>query len=248
MLLPHKHDAIHKGWLLRLLTAIYEDSFLAESLGFKGGTCAAMCGFLDRFSVDLDFDILTSKKEIPDIHRALEIVFSSLELTIDDWSQKIPQYFLKYPTHSPNQRNTLKLDATFPVPKANRYEKVRLTDIDRIVQCQTLETMVANKLVALMDRFGQTGKMAARDVYDVHQFFLRGYSYSPEVILEREDGSLADFFEKLIRFVEKHVDATLIDQDLNTLLPPREFQAIRKTLKQETLMLLGDELKRVVNA
>lgn len=248
MLLPRKQDAIHKGWLLRLLTAIYEDHFLAESLGFKGGTCAAMRGFLNRFSVDLDFDILTSSKEIPDIHRVLEKKFSKLGLVIDDQSRTIPQYFLKYPTHSHNQRNTLKLDATFPVPNANQYEKIRLTDIDRIVQCQTLETMVANKLVALMERFEKTGKIAARDVYDVHQFFLRGYSYRPEVILERENGSLTDFFEKLIRFVEQHVTAMLIDQDLNTLLPPSEFQAIRKTLKQETLMLLRDELERVVNA
>lgn len=248
MLLPRKQDAIHKGWLLRLLTAICDDPFLSESLAFKGGTCAAMRGFLDRFSVDLDFDILTTKKEFPKIQRLLETIFGKLGLTIYDHSQKIPHYILKYPTPDSHQRNTIKLDTAFPAPKTNRYEKVRLTDIDRVVQCQTLETMVANKLVALMARFEQTGKMAARDVYDVHQFFLRGYSYSPEVILEREDRSLADFFEKLIRFVEKHVTATLIDQDLNTLLPDREFHAIRKILKQETLMLLGDELRRIVNA
>lgn len=245
MLLPRKQDATHKGWLLRLLTAICEDPFLSESLALKGGTCAAMRGFLDRFSVDLDFDILIAKKEFPKIQRALETIFKRLGLTIYDQSKNIPHYLLKYPTHDSHQRNTLKLDTAFPVPKANLYEKVRLTEIDRIVQCQTLETMVANKLVALMARFEQTGKMAARDVYDVHQFFLRGYSYNSDVILERENASLADFFEKLIRFIEEHVTATLIDQDLNYLLPNREFQAIRKVLKQETILMLRDERQRV---
>ncbi len=246
MLLPRKQDAIHKGWLLRLLTAICENPFLSQALGFKGGTCAAMRGFLDRFSVDLDFDILTQEKDIPKIHRALETVFSALGLTVHDKSRKIPQYFLKYPVTSSTQRNTLQLDAAFPVPKSNRYEKVRLTEIDRIVQCQTLETLVANKLVALIARFERTDKIAARDLYDVHRFFFRGYDYAPDVILEQRKESLPIFFESLILLVEKHVTNTVIDQDLNYLLPPREFQAIRKILKQETIMLLKTEVERII--
>lgn len=247
MLLPRKQDAIHKAWLLRLLTAICENSLLSESLAFKGGTCAAMRGFLERFSVDLDFDILTTEEAFPEIRHTLETIFSTLDLAIHDQSEKIPHYILKYPTRDSRQRNTIKLDTAFPTPQANLYEKIRLTEIDRIVQCQTLETMVANKLVALMDRFEQTGKIAARDVYDAHQFFLRGYSYNPEVILERNGGSLDDFFGKLILFVEKHVTATLIDQDLNYLLPDREFHVIQKILKQETISMLRDERQRIAS-
>ena len=68
MLIPRREDAIHKAWLLRLLTAICEQPTLSQNLGFKGGTCAAMRGFLNRFSIDLDFDLLADgKKKIPTI-------------------------------------------------------------------------------------------------------------------------------------------------------------------------------------
>ena len=50
-------DARHKAQLLRLLTAIVDSPYLSQNLYFKGGTCASMLGFLDRFSVDLDFDL-----------------------------------------------------------------------------------------------------------------------------------------------------------------------------------------------
>ena len=59
-------DVTHKIQLLRLLTAIIDDPVLSSSLFFKGGTCAAMSGFLNRFSVDLDFDLSgeTSEKVV----------------------------------------------------------------------------------------------------------------------------------------------------------------------------------------
>lgn len=55
LLLPQPKDAVHKAWLYRLLTGIYNDVFLADQLYFKGGTYAAMLGYIDRFSIDLDF-------------------------------------------------------------------------------------------------------------------------------------------------------------------------------------------------
>lgn len=245
MLLPRKQDTIHKIWLLRLLTAICDNSFLAKNLGFKGGTCAAMRGFLNRFSVDLDFDLLAKKEEIPDIRRELENIFADLELEIKDKSSKAPQYFLKYPNSDLSERNTIKIDISFPAPKENDYEIVRLPEIDRVVKCQTLETLVANKLVTLIARYERTGKIAGRDVFDIHRFLYNGYSYKKEVILEQRKESLTAFFKKLIKFVEKYVTNTLIDQDLNHLLPQSEFQKIRKMLKQETINLLRAELERI---
>ncbi|MFA5855012.1 MAG: nucleotidyl transferase AbiEii/AbiGii toxin family protein [Candidatus Gracilibacteria bacterium] len=249
MLLPHRQDTVHKAWLLRLLTAISEDTLLSEKFGFKGGTCAAMRGLSNRFSVDLDFDLLAEEKEMPNIRKALEKIFAMLGLEIKDQSAKVPQYFLKYQTgdlsKSNTGRNTIKLDVSFPAPSTNDYEMIPLPEIDRVVKCQTLETLVANKLVALIARYERTGKLAGRDVFDVHQFLLNGYAYKAEVILQQRAESLQDFFQKLIDFVEKTVTNTLVDQDLNLLLPEDDFQKIRKILKQETLNLLKEELKRV---
>lgn len=247
MLLPCKQDVIHKAWLLRLLTAICEDSLLSKKFGFKGGTCAAMRGFLNRFSVDLDFDMLAKENEMPDIRTALEKIFVDLGLEIKDKSTKVPQYFLKYPTNDSAERNTIKLDISFPAPKANDYEMVRLIEIDRVMQCQTLDTLVANKLISLIARYERTGKLAGRDVFDVHHFLFNGYPYKKEVILVQREESLQVFFKELIDFVEKQVTNTLIDQDLNHLLPNSEFQKIRKVLKQETINLLNAELALLSN-
>ena len=237
MILPDKKDAIHRAWLYRTLSAIYDDDFLASVLYFKGGTSAAMRGLLDRFSVDLDFDFVGDEKDIPKTRKKLENIFASMGLEIKDQSKIIPQYFLKYPNKK-NERSALKVDAaTFRV-KANKYEPVRLVDIDRIVTCQTIETMFANKLVALLDRYEQNGTIAGRDVYDIHYFFMNGYEYDSDVIAERRGVSAEVFLKELVSFVEKKITDKIIDQDLNMLLSPQKFKQIRKILKKEVLMFL----------
>lgn len=244
MILPNRKDAIHKAWLYRLLSEIYDNQVLANSLYFKGGTCATMLGFLDRFSVDLDFDYVAKKKDLKATRKELEIIFKKLDLIIKDKSQKVPQYFLKYPA-KPDARNTIKIDITCPPPKSNIYQTFKLNDIDRIVMCQTIETMFANKLVALIDRFEKNGSIAGRDVYDIHHFFMQGFSYNENVIIERRNNNLISFFEELIDFIEKNINQNIINQDINFLLPFDKFQKIRKILKKETLMFLRDELKRI---
>lgn len=237
MILPDKKDAIHRAWLYRTLSAIYDDGFLASVLYFKGGTSATMRGFLDRFSIDLDFDFTGKDGDIPKVRKKLENVFENLGLKIDDQSKTVPQYFLKYPNKE-NERNTLRVDATTFKVKANKYEQVRLTDIDRIVTCQTIETMFANKLVALIDRYERNGTIAGRDIYDIHYFFMNGYSIDNNIIKERRSVDATVFFKELISFIEKNITDTIIDQDLNMLLSPQKFKKIRKILKKEVLMFL----------
>ena len=47
----------------RILQDIYADSAMAMLLGLKGGTCAYFFYGLPRFSVDLDFDLLSDVKD-----------------------------------------------------------------------------------------------------------------------------------------------------------------------------------------
>lgn len=244
MILPNSKDATHKAWLYRLLSSIYDDLWLSNHLFFKGGTCAAMLGYLDRFSVDLDFDFSGEKDAVIETQKHLEKIFDELGLEIKDKSKNIPQYFLKYPIKD-GTRNTLKLDMTFPCPKASRYEPKEFSDIGRIIYCQTIETMFANKLAALIDRFEKNGSIAGRDVYDIHHFFLQGYRYSPEVLEERRGKPAYEAMVEMEQFLERHITEAIINQDLNVLLVPRAFQKIRKTLKSETMMFLKDEIVRL---
>lgn len=240
MILPKSSDAIHRAWLFRLLSALANNQFLVESLPFKGGTCAAMRGIVERFSVDLDFDVL-NEKLMDKINSELIKIFNDLGLEIKDSSTKVPQFFLKYPNRE-GERNTLKFDATFPPPKANKYEPFRFVEIDRILFCQTPETMFANKLVTLKERFEKQKSIAGRDMFDIHTYFLKGFSYTKEVIEERRQVPVKKFFEELINFIEQHITQNIIDEDLNYLLDPETFQKSRKYLKQEVLMFLRQAL------
>lgn len=235
-MLPKPSDAIHKAWLYRVLSTIADTQFLVAELRFKGGTCAAMRGILDRFSIDLDFDLLNPAKML-NVRSSLEDLFKKLGLEIKERSKNPPQYFLKY-ENKESQRNTLEFDVTFPAPKHNDYEPVRFVEIDRILYCHTIPTMFANKLVAAIERFTKYGSIAGRDIFDMHTFFLKGYTYKPEIIEERTGLRPQEFMKKLRNFIEEHITQTVIDQDLNVLLSPKQFHKIRKTLKQEVLMFL----------
>lgn len=45
--------------------------------------------------------------------------------------------------------------------------------------------MMANKLVAVIDRYVHREAIAGRDLYDIHHFFMKGYRYNEDVICER---------------------------------------------------------------
>lgn len=246
MLLPDSKQAIHKAWLYRLLAAIYDNQTLSGLLYFKGGTCAAMLGWLDRFSIDLDFDFVGKKKDLSVVKKELKKVFMELGLIIKDESKKAPQYFLKYPA-KPGTKNTIKIDTTYPPPKANAYQPYRFEDIDRIIYCQTIETMFANKLVTVLDRWEKHRSIAGRDIYDIHYFFLNGHEYEKAVITERRKKPVDKFMKELLNFIDKKVNQKVIDQDINHLISADRFQKIRKVLKREVLMFLKDEVKRLYN-
>ncbi|HBC44959.1 MAG: hypothetical protein UX08_C0013G0011 [Candidatus Collierbacteria bacterium GW2011_GWB1_45_35] len=237
MKLIRQEDILHKMQLQKLLMAVVDSPVLSQSLYFKGGTCATMLGFLDRFSVDLDFDLVAESD--PAILRVeLEKTFKSLDLVIENDNKKSLFFVLKYQAPQ-NKRSTIKLSIFEEIIKANDYKKVKITEIDRLVNCQTIETMFANKLVAVTDRFEKHQKIAGRDIYDIHYFFNQGYKFKNEIIEERTGLKSKEYINKLIKFIDDKVTDKIITEDLNSLLPLEKFNKIRKVLKQEVLMFLG---------
>lgn len=56
--------ATHKNVLIKILKDIYTNPTLGPILGFKGGSAVYLFYGLNRFSVDLDFDLLQLEKKI----------------------------------------------------------------------------------------------------------------------------------------------------------------------------------------
>jgi len=242
MILPHRKDALHKAWLFRLLTSLIDDDLISQAVYFKGGTCAAMLGWLDRFSIDLDFDLRLGV-DSQSLRPRLKQIFKTLGLEIKDGSQQALQFFLKYPAPK-NQRNTLKLEIVTQALEVDVHEAQQLIEINRLMICQTKTTMFSHKLVALTDRFKKHGSIAGRDVYDIHSFLLQGFDYIPEIIQARTGQSAQEYLKSLISFIDKKVTQKIITQDLNVLLPAQKLKQLRNKLKPEVLMFLKSELTK----
>jgi len=242
MILPKPQDAVYRGQLFRLLIEIVDNKVLSNSLVFKGGTCATMLGYLDRFSVDLDFDILPGADAI-EIKIELSKIFVQLGLIIKDQSTREIQYKLGYKALE-NQRNTLKLDVVGSVSEDDTTEVKLLPDIQRYMRCQTIETMFAHKLIAFKDRYNKHQRVAGRDIYDIYHFFINGYSYNPKIIEARTGKSPNQYMVELLELMETIVTDEIITQDLNPLLSSETFNQVRKSLRVEVISILNDEIQR----
>jgi len=111
--------------------------------------------------------------------------------------------------------------------------------------CQTKESIVANKLVVITDRYKKRETIAGRDVYDIHFFLSHGFDYRKEIIEERTNKSVLAYLQELKMFISKKITQKIINQDLNFLLSQKQFNSIRQTLKTEILILIEDEIKHL---
>lgn len=236
-----KKRAFHKAQLYRLLIKLLDNQKISSNIFFKGGTCSTMLGFLDRFSVDLDFDLKKGVNK-EDLRKELYLIFNDLNLAIKDESKRALQFFLRYEAPQ-EQRNTIKLEIIDNPFQSIDYRPQYLKEIDRMAVCQTVESIFANKLVAITDRYQKRNTLAGRDIYDIHYFLSHGFNYKKEIIRERTGKDHITYLKQLKKFIQDKITQKVIDQDLNFLLPYKKFNTMKGTLKTETLMLLEDEIK-----
>lgn len=245
MILIKDSDVLHKFQLQQLLIAVVDDSYLSQYSAFKGGTCAEMSGFLDRFSVDLDFDAVGKVDEnkfrscIDKITKKLGLIDDNKQSSASKASKNKESLFFNFKYIAPqNQRNKLKFSFFENTVTSNEYETRFLSEINRTVKCQTLGTMVANKFVTPIDRYERHKEIEGRDIYDIYYFIQEGYEINEAVIKERTDLEFDEYIKKLVKFIDEKVTDKIIQEDLNMLLPLEKFSKIRKTLKQDTLLYL----------
>jgi len=242
MIIPRREVVQHKNQLLRLLRAILSNNLLANELAFKGGTYAALLNLIDRFSIDLDFDLLNKDFAGP-VRRELYKVFSGLGLEIKDESKNYLQFFLKYPA-PPNKRNTLNLDINDRPSRFNVYQRVQLSEIRMVCLGHAPGTMFANKLVAAKARFNKNGKIAGRDFFDIHRFFERGIEVHAQVVEDLTGMSYVSYLEDLQDFISRKLTEKLLRQDLNPLIKPEVLNKILPYLKDELLLFFDQEIQR----
>ncbi len=221
--------AIHKNILLKILMDIYEDKTIGPVLGFKGGTAAYLFYGLDRFSVDLDFDLLDETKE--------EYIFDGINKilerygTVKDSNKKRFSllFILSYDNKIETAQN-VKIEINLR-QFDSRYELKSYMGISMLVMVK--EDMFAHKLMAMHDRLGKTN----RDIYDVWFFAKNNWLINRDIVEKRAGISFKKLIEIVIFDLENFNDHNILD-GLGELLNSKQKAWVKERLKKETIFFL----------
>ena len=170
----------HRLYMAQILSLIFKDKDLCPIMAFKGGTSLMFFHNLNRFSTDLDFNLLDADKidMVYDKVRAILTRFG----TIDDEAKKYygPVLVLNYG----KGERMLKVEiSTRQYP--NHYEMRSLAGTE--VRVMTLPDMFAHKLCAMGERF------SPRDIYDVWFFLQNHTEINEEIVLIITNKSVSEY-------------------------------------------------------
>lgn len=214
--------SLHRQIMFEIIHAIYTTS-LADRLAFKWWTLCMFLYWLDRFSVDLDFDLVSW-----DIHE----VFSLLKNLVAKYGQIIEKTKTKIILRYPNGNYPLKLEINTRIQKHDEYEKVLFFGTPILAMKQS--SMFANKLYALYQRKQTRDKVASRDLYDIRFFFKHHWEINEKLLKERSGKSLKTYITFLQTFIPQNFDNTIL-LGLWELLNEKQKYFVKNKLIAEVL-------------
>jgi predicted nucleotidyltransferase component of viral defense system len=220
----------HRTVLIKILEDIYSDSTLISTLAFKGGTAMYFIYELDRFSVDLDFDLLDPKQET-EVYKKLQEILSK-HGTIKSIANKRNsiQAVLSYSEEIQN----IKID----ISKRNFGSSYELKNLYGIaMQVMIKEDMFANKLIACAER----PTLATRDLFDIYYMFNKLWNYNPKIIELRWQAGVEDLLETVIHRIEKLSPSNILSE-IGALLNAKQQAWVKAKLISSSLVLLKQEL------
>ena len=227
--------AKHKNILTKILKDIYTDPTISTILGFKDGTAAAFFYNLDRFSVDLDFDLLDGDMEDYVFERVQKILESYGKLKEARKKRFNLFYILAYNDKDINAQN-VKVEINRR-QFGSKYEVKSFLGIS--MQVMVKEDMAAHKLCAMYERIGKTN----RDIFDVQFFLSHDWPVNRKIVEERMGLSYAEFLKKCIDVMEKFDDSNVLS-GMGELLTEKQKDWARAKLKSEALFSLKLALEK----
>jgi predicted nucleotidyltransferase component of viral defense system len=217
MLYIPKHDQILKN----ILKDIYTDHNLQASLAFKGGTCLYMFYGLDRFSVDLDFNLTVGNFDEDRLNtiaeKHLKIIERTNKRNIWFWLGSYERAFQK-----------VKLE----VSKRDYPDRYINKDFYGLtIKVMDPSCMFAHKLCAISDRT----KLQSRDLYDAHFMFSKDFDIDVDIIKIRTGKTVQEYFKDLIELIEKTITPSNVLDGLGELLTDQQKDSVKATLKRDIL-------------
>ncbi|MFH1896336.1 MAG: nucleotidyl transferase AbiEii/AbiGii toxin family protein [bacterium] len=222
---------LHRTNLVKILKAIYSDKELRTALGFKGGTAAFLFYNLPRFSVDLDFDLLSLQKEDLVYERLGKVLLQFGK--VDPVKKKNTLFFLV--DYGRGERK-IKVEVSRRPTKACFGVRQYL---GLAVLVMEPSSMISAKLVALLSR----RRFAMRDLYDLWFFLNKGWKFDENFVEEALGVNLKTVLNKALEFTESLKDNQLL-QGLGELLDNKGKDWVKRSLKSEVKFLLGLKLPK----
>ena len=217
---------LHKNIMLQILKDIYSDTSISPFLGFKGGTAAYVFYGLERFSVDLDFDLLDEDKR--------DYVFTKIEQIVKNHGKMKEArkkrfslfYLLSYEEKSQNIKVEINCRSF-----GSHYEIKTYLGISMLVMVK--EDMFAHKLMAVYERFSK----ANRDIYDIWFFSKNNWPINKDIVESRAKMSFRDLLQKCVDLLEKTSDRNILS-GMGELLDEKQKDWAKKKLRTEAIFLL----------
>jgi predicted nucleotidyltransferase component of viral defense system len=219
----------HRKILIQILKDIYTDTSIASYLGFKGGTACLLFHGLDRFSVDLDFDLLDVKQQKLVFEKVEKILLNYGKLK-DKREKRYNLFFLLEYYGKVLTNPNIKVEINIRNFNS-KYEILNFLGIS--MQVMTKEDILAHKLVAMYERMNK----ANRDIYDVYFFLNKRWVPNKTIIETRTNMKYKDFIVQAIKQLEK-VDNRQIVSGLGELINDKQKNWVKTKLLQETIFLL----------
>jgi predicted nucleotidyltransferase component of viral defense system len=218
--------ATHKTILFQILKDIYSDTTISPFLGFKGGTAALMFYGLERFSVDLDFDLLDESGEEHVFERVIAIVKKYGKLKESHKKHFSLFCMLSYEDRGHNIKVEINRRQF-----GSRYEVKTYLGVSMLVMVP--EDMFAHKLMAMHERIGKT----SRDIYDVWFFLQHRFPINKEIVEERSETTFDKLLQKCISQLEKMSNRHILD-GVGELLTASQKDWAKAKLREDTISLL----------
>ena len=218
----------HKEIMFDIIKDIFSSS-IKTNVAFKWWTLCMFLYWLDRFSIDLDFDIIKDDIPFATIKEITKDILKKYGKIQEETKTKI---IVKYS----DIQKPLKIEFNTRIYKHNTYEIKNFFGTS--IFCMTIDSLFANKLVALSERNQIKDKVASRDVYDVYFFFKHHFEINSDILLERTWKIKKEYLLFLLDFIPKHFNQENILRWLWELIDEKQKYWIKNNLIQEVIWMI----------
>ncbi|MEK7544231.1 MAG: nucleotidyl transferase AbiEii/AbiGii toxin family protein [Patescibacteria group bacterium] len=227
------HKEKHQLFMGQILRDIYTDTALAPLLGLKGGTCAYFFYGLPRFSVDLDFDLLSeldTGRQTHIFHRVVDILQQYGGVKDSFMKRHTLFALLSYGKEDHNIKIEIST-RTLVADYQTCFEMKDYLGISMFVSRK--EYLFASKLSALALR----RETAMRDIYDIYFFAKNNWDLRKDIVELQTNKRFSPYMTECITLVESINDNQIL-QGLGECIDEKEKIWVKRNLRKEVIFYL----------